>query len=172
MIAGVELVPLQAHVDARGSLTELFAAERYRHLNASFVQTNLSTSRRGVVRGLHYQRTSPQGKLVTVVRGAIFDVALDLRRDSSTFGHHVAVTLTADGGRQLWIPPGCAHGFQAISDDDAVVLYQLTAPYDPADDRAVAWDDPTLAIAWPIRPAVTSARDAAAPRLAHAELPR
>ena len=139
---------------------EVFAADRYRHLAVDFVQTNLSTSRRGVVRGLHFQRTAPQGKLVTVVRGAIFDVAVDLRRSSSTFGRHVAFTLDAAAGHQLYIPPGCAHGFQAVSVDDAVVLYALSAPYDPADERVVAWDDPDLSIAWPIHPVVTSVRDA------------
>ncbi|MEZ4404380.1 MAG: dTDP-4-dehydrorhamnose 3,5-epimerase [Kofleriaceae bacterium] len=170
-LAGVELFELVTHADPRGALTETYQAARYAHLGATFVQDNLSTSRRGVVRGLHYQRTRPQGKLVTVVAGAIFDVVLDLRAGSSTFGRWAGVELTATNRRQLWIPPGCAHGFQATSDIDAVVLYKLTAPYEPTDERAVRWDDPALAIRWPIAPALVSVRDRAAPALAAAELP-
>ncbi|MBP8807878.1 MAG: dTDP-4-dehydrorhamnose 3,5-epimerase [Kofleriaceae bacterium] len=169
MIDGVRRFELAVHADHRGALTEVCPAGRADELGVAFVQDNLSVTRRGVVRGLHYQRRAPQGKLVTVVAGAIFDVAVDLRRASPSFGRWSAVELGP--GAQLWLPPGCAHGLQAISDDDAVVLYKLTAPYAPGDEGAIRWDDPTLAIPWPVAPAVVSARDAAAPRWAEAELP-
>lgn len=170
-LAGVLVLAPDVHRDARGTLVELWRADRHAGLGiGGFVQRNLSTSARGVVRGLHYQRTHPQGKLVTVAHGTIYDVAVDLRRGSPTFGQWCGVTLDAATARQLWIPPGCAHGFQALT-DAAVVAYDLTAAYDPADEAAVRWDDPALAIAWPIAPAVVSARDAAAPWLADAPLP-
>lgn len=169
MIDGVRRYDLVSHADHRGALTEVCPADRADELGVAFVQDNLSVTRRGVVRGLHYQRRAPQGKLVTVVAGAIFDVAVDLRRGSPSFGRWSAVELGP--GAQLWLPPGCAHGLQAISEADAVVLYKLTAAYAPDDDRAIRWDDPTLAIPWPIAPAVVSARDAAAPGWGEAELP-
>jgi dTDP-4-dehydrorhamnose 3,5-epimerase len=175
-MAGAEAIPgvvvgeLVRHEDERGSLMETWRADRFAGM--AFVQDNLSSSRGGVVRGLHYQVTRPQGKLVYVVRGAVFDVVVDLRRDSPAFRRWWGVELSAENRRQLWIPPGCAHGFQAVS-EMADVAYKLTAAYDPADERAIRWDDPELAIAWP-RPADVrvSARDAAAPWLRDAELPR
>lgn len=175
-LPGVVLLELVAHEDARGELVELYQRERHAALGVAvdltFVQDNLARSRGGVVRGLHVQLTRPQGKLVSVVRGAIFDVAVDVRRGSPTFGRWFGTTLSAADRRQLWIPPGFAHGFQALG-DGADVAYKLTATYAPEDERAVRWDDPALAIAWP-RPgdALLSARDRSAPRLADAELPR
>ncbi|MBK9033113.1 MAG: dTDP-4-dehydrorhamnose 3,5-epimerase [Myxococcales bacterium] len=162
-LAGVLVLERAVHADERGWLTELHRVEHLAALGVPpFVQENLSASRRGVVRGLHFQRAMPQGKLITVVHGAIYDVAVDLRPDEPTLGRWVALELTAAAPRSLWIPPGCAHGFQAAT-DEAVVLYQLTAPYAAADEGAIRWDDPTLAIPWPIAPAIVSARDRAAP---------
>lgn len=170
-LADVVLLAPEVHADARGTLIEAWRDARYAALGiGGFAQRNLSTSRRGVVRGLHYQRTRPQGKLVTVAHGAIYDVVVDLRRDSPTFRRWWAIELTAVSARQLWIPPGCAHGFQALT-VDAVVAYDLTAVYDPTDEAAVRWDDPMLDIGWPIAPAIVSARDNAAPSLAAAPLP-
>lgn len=175
-IPGVVVVELARHEDDRGWLVETWRRERHEALGVAvgmtFVQDNLSSTAGGVVRGLHYQVTRPQGKLVWVVRGEIFDVAVDLRRGSPAFGRWSGVVLSAENRRQVWIPPGCAHGFQALS-EVADVAYKLTAAYDPLDERALRWDDPELAIAWPRRAdARVSARDAAAPRLRDAELPR
>lgn len=115
----------------------------------TFVQDNHSRSRRGVLRGLHYQLPpKAQGKLVRVVRGAVFDVAVDIRRGSPTFGRWVGVELSESNHRQLWIPPGFAHGFLVLS-DEADFLYKTTDYYSPAHERCIRWDDPTLAIAWP-----------------------
>ncbi len=159
-IPGVEVLDLEARVDERGWLMELWRRDRHA---LDFVQDNLSSSQRGVVRGLHYRATRPQGKLVQVLTGEIFDVVVDLRPDSTTFGCWFGLVLSGDRPRQLWIPPGCAHGFQALS-ARAITFYKLTAVYDPDDERALRWDDPELAIDWPIRDGVqVSARDAAAP---------
>jgi dTDP-4-dehydrorhamnose 3,5-epimerase len=133
------------------------------------VQDNHSRSVRGTLRGLHYQLDRPQGKLVQVAVGAIFDVAVDLRRSSATFGRWVGQELSDDNHRQLWVPPGFAHGFYVLS-DVADVLYKCTEPYLAQLDRTLRWDDPTLAIAWPLdggRP-LLSARDATAPGLREA----
>lgn len=162
-VVGVAVLERAVHGDARGWVSELYRAEALAARGVPpFVQANLSRSTRGVVRGLHLQRQRPQGKLVTVVGGAIFDVVVDVRPASATYGCWAAIELDAAAARSLWIPPGCAHGFQALT-DDALVLYQLTAVYAPDDEAVIRWDDPTLAIAWPLAPAVVSARDAAAP---------
>lgn len=136
-----------------------------------FVQDNHSRSARGVLRGLHYQRTQPQGKLVRLTAGRVFDVAVDLRRSSPRFGQWSGVELDAADHRQLWIPPGFGHGFLVLS-DSADVAYKVTGYRVPADERAVAWNDPALAIAWPLQdgPPILSPRDAAAPPLAGADL--
>ncbi len=137
-----------------------------------FVQDNHSRSARGVVRGLHYQVERPQGKLVRVVRGVAFDVAVDIRAGSPTFGRSVSVELSEDNKVQVWVPPGFAHGFMALT-DGTEMLYKATDFYVPECDRAVAWDDPDLAIDWPhsgIEPHA-SGRDRSAPRLRDAELP-
>jgi len=162
-LPGVILLDVDEHADARGSVREVYRADRFEPA-VTFVQDNVAVSVRGALRGLHY-RAAPQAKLVMVVEGAIFDVAVDVRRDSPAYGRHVAVELSAENGRQLFIPAGFAHGYQAIS-ERAVVVYKLSAVFDPADDRAVRWDDPALAIAWPIAEPILSARDAAAPLLA------
>ena len=171
-LPGVLLIEPVVHRDGRGFFLESWREERYRDagLPGPFVQDNHSRSPRGVLRGLHYQVEMPQGKLVRVAGGEIFDVAVDLRRSSPTFGHWVGVTLSDRDHRQLWIPPGFAHGFYVTS-EQADVIYKSTAPYVQAHDRALRWDDPELAIAWPLTGApVLSPRDAAAPALGDAEV--
>jgi len=138
-----------------------------------FVQDNHSCSRAGVLRGLHYQaRPHAQGKLVRVVRGAVYDVAVDIRRGSPTFGRWVGDELSASNRRQMWIPEGFAHGFLAL-EDDTEVIYKTTDVYAPACERCVRWDDPALAIGWPLKSGnkpLMAARDAAAPLLVSADL--
>lgn len=153
--------------DARGDFRELFHAARYREagLDATFVQDNVSRSRRGVVRGLHLQHPHAQGKLVAVVDGAVVDVAVDVRRGSPTFGRWAALELTADNAMQLWIPPGFAHGFAVLS-ETATLAYKCTAAYSADDELALRWDDPALGIDWRVAAPLLSARDAAAPTLA------
>jgi len=153
--------------DARGFFMESFNQREFDAAvgaPVAFVQDNHSRSARGVLRGLHFQRgANAQGKLVRVAAGAVFDVAVDIRPGSATFGRWVGVELSADNHRQLWIPPGLAHGFLVLS-DRADFLYKTTAYYDPAAEGAVRWDDPDLAIAWPDvgGPPSLSAKDAAA----------
>jgi dTDP-4-dehydrorhamnose 3,5-epimerase len=175
-LPGVVLLELDVHGDHRGRFLETFRCDRYRDLGIGvgldFVQDNFSSSVRGTLRGLHYQLQHPQGKLVHVTRGEVFDVAVDIRSGSPTFGRWFGAILSADNHRQLWIPPGLAHGFLATS-AEADFVYKVTAPHVSDDDRAIAWDDPELAIAWPlagIEP-LLSARDRAAPRLRQAALP-
>lgn len=173
---GVVMIEPRVFADARGWVIETFQRERYAAagiaLGVELVQDNLSWSRHRVLRGMHYQLSRPQGKLVHVTRGEVFDVAADIRRGSPTFGRWVGVNLSAENHRQLWIPPGFAHGFLVLS-EEAEVAYKLSAPYDAADARAIRWDDPDLAIAWPGSGApVLSAADEVAPRLRDAELPR
>lgn len=173
-LPGVVLLELVAHSDERGRVIETYHRERYASAGVAvgmdFVQDNRSTSVAGVLRGLHLQLRHRQGKLVHVLRGSIFDVAVDVRRGSPTYGRWFGTELSAANRRQLWIPPGFAHGFQVLTEAD--VIYKLTAPYSPSDERAVRWDDPTLAISWPgTYPHVISDRDRRAPLLADADLP-
>jgi dTDP-4-dehydrorhamnose 3,5-epimerase len=138
-------------------------------VDAEFVQDNHSRSRRGVLRGLHYQIAHPQGKLVRVTAGEVFDVAVDLRRASPSFGAHVAITLSADNKRMLWVPPGFAHGFLVVS-DVAEFLYKTTDYWYPEHERTLLWNDPALGIAWPEAGALTLAqKDAAGTPFAAAE---
>jgi len=171
-LPGVVLFELTVFRDARGYFTETYQRDRYRDLGIAhdFVQDNMSRSLRGTLRGLHYRAARPEGKLVHVPRGEIFDVAVDVRRSSPTFGRWFGTVLSDTNQRQLWIPPGFAHGFLAIRDAD--VVYKVTEVYAAGDDRAIRWDDPQLAIAWPLEGAqlLVSAKDAAAPLLADAEL--
>lgn len=156
--------------DDRGSFRELYNEERYREagLDTRFVQDNLSRSARHVLRGLHLQHPRGQGKLVTVLEGAVYDVAVDVRRGSPTHGQWAGVTLTGDDAHQLWIPPGFAHGFLVLS-DEAYFSYKCTAPYSPADELSVRWDDPAIGIEWPDATPLLSPKDAAAPLLAEIE---
>ena len=137
--------------DTRGFFFESFNEQDFAQatgLNVTFVQDNHSRSAKGVLRGLHYQLQQPQGKLVRVVRGAVFDVAVDIRRSSPTFGQWVGCELSEDNHRQLWIPPGFAHGFVVLS-DSADFLYKTTDYYAPAHERCIAWNDPDIGIDWP-----------------------
>src|SRR4051794_4615234 len=149
--------------DTRGFFFESFNERDFCQatgLDARFVQDNHSRSARGVLRGLHYQIRQPQGKLVRVVRGAVFDVAVDVRRSSPTFGRWVGEVLGEENGRQLWIPPGFAHGFVVLT-DSADFLYKATEYYAPEHERCIVWNDPALAIDWRLaEPPVLSARDA------------
>src|SRR5436305_356730 len=140
------------------------AAFREAGLDLTFVQDNQSRSTRGVLRGLHYQQPNAQGKLVRCARGALFDVAVDIRTGSPHFGKWYGAELSEENRLMLWIPPGFAHGFCALS-DVADLTYKCTAFYDSASDRAIAWNDPEIAIAWPIANPTLSPKDAAAPRL-------
>lgn len=172
---GVVLLEHAVHADARGFLVEAWSTASLTALGlpAHFDQDTLSSSCRGTLRGLHYQLRPPQGKLVRVLEGEIHDVAVDVRRGSSSFGRHVAVRLDADPSRSLWIAPGFAHGFYVLS-PRALVLYTLAGPRDAASERALRWDDPALGIAWPLladAPLVLSPRDRDAAYLADAELP-
>ena len=163
-LPGVLLVEPDVHRDARGFFLETFHARKYRDggVPPDFVQDNASRSQRGTLRGLHAQRQRPQGKLVRAVRGEIFDVAVDIRPGSKTFGQWAAATLSGDNFRQLWVPPGFAHGFCVVS-EVAEVEYKCTDFYDPADEVGVLWN--SVGIDWPLRDPLLSARDQALPPL-------
>ena len=150
-LPGVLIVRAPVHADPRGFFTEVFHAGRFAEIGlpTSFVQDNHSHSRRHVLRGLHFQLEQPQGKLVRLVTGAIFDVAVDLRRSSPDFGRWTGVTLEAGDGRQLWIPAGFAHGFLVLS-DVADVTYKCTTVYHAPSNHAIRWNDPELGIRWPL----------------------
>jgi dTDP-4-dehydrorhamnose 3,5-epimerase len=153
--------------DERGFFLETYHAERYRDagLGMMFVQDNHSKSVRGTLRGLHWQAERPQGKLVRVLAGEIFDVAVDIRPDSQTFGQWVGVTLSSENFRQVWIPPGFAHGF-CVTSEIAEVEYKCTDFYDPPSERGLIWNDPEVGIEWPIATPILSARDQRHPGLA------
>ena len=173
-IPDVVLIEPKVFGDARGFFYESFNQRAFNQATGTdyqFVQDNHSRSSKGVLRGLHYQIHQPQGKLVRVVQGAVFDVAVDIRKSSPTFGQWVGAELSADNHRQLWVPPGFAHGFLVLS-DTAEFLYKTTDYYAPAFERCIAWDDPTLAIDWKLsgRQPLLSAKDAQGLPLATAEL--
>lgn len=168
-IPDVLLVEPARFGDARGFFSEVWSRRTLAQhgLDVDFVQDNHSLSRDvGVLRGLHFQ-TPPaaQGKLVRVVRGAILDVAVDIRQGSPTYGRHVAAMLSAENWKQLWVPRGFAHGFCTL-EPDTEVIYKVDAGYDRAADAGIRWDDPALGIAWPVRDPILSDKDRAAPRLA------
>ena len=172
-LPGLLLVEPDVYRDRRGVFLETWNAGRYPDL-PPFVQDNVSRSRRDVLRGLHYQHPNAQGKLVGVVMGEVWDVAVDIRQGSPTFGRWWGTTLSDREYRQLYIPPGFAHGFVARS-DVAIVQYKCTALYSPSDDRSLRWDDPDLAIDWPVAGPVLSDKDRSARLLADLrpeELPR
>lgn len=166
-LPGVLIVEPDVYRDERGFFLEAYHARKYAELGVAgpFVQDNHSFSRKSALRGLHAQVQRPQGKLVRAVAGEMFDVAVDIRPDSPTFKRWVGVRLSGDNFRQLYVPPGFAHGFCTLS-DELHVEYKCTAFYDPADEIAIAWDDPDLAIAWPVTTPVVSEKDGRAPRLA------
>ena len=166
-IDGLLRVEPRVFSDARGRFHETWAQARYREagIPGPFVQDNLSHSTRGVVRGLHYQQPHAQGKLVSVPFGRVWDVAVDLRAGSPTFGRWEAFELSDEDARQLWIPAGFAHGFQVLS-ERAIFAYKCTEAYHPESERTVRWNDPALGVDWPLPDAVLSPKDAAAPLLA------
>ena len=153
--------------DPRGFFLETYRSDHYRAngIDATFVQDNHSRSIEGTLRGLHLQVSRPQAKLVRVIAGAIYDVAVDVRRGSPTFGRWVAVELTADSFKQCYIPAGFAHGFAVLS-PEAEIEYKCTEVYDPADEIGIAWNDPALAIKWPVERPLLSQRDQSPPPLA------
>lgn len=159
--------------DDRGFFYESFNRDKLAQhgLSPAFVQGNVSSSARGVLRGLHYQWPRPQGKFVSVLEGEVWDVAVDIRRGSPTFGKWTAVMLSAENKRHFWIPEGFAHGFVALS-DHALFTYLCTDTYDPAADANIRWDDPALAIDWPVANPLLSDKDAKAPFLADVSLDR
>jgi dTDP-4-dehydrorhamnose 3,5-epimerase len=171
-IPEVLLIESKVFPDERGRVLESYnrrALAQAAGIDFEFVQDNDSFSKRNVLRGLHYQVGSPQGKLVRVMRGDIFDVAVDLRRSSPTFKRWVGLSLSAAAERAVWIPPGFAHGFLALS--DAQVSYKLTGYYSPAHERTLAWDDPDIAVRWPTKETpVISAKDRVGKKLPEAEL--
>lgn len=173
-LSGVLLLEPRVFRDARGRFLEAWNRRTFEEagIRADFVQDNLSRSGRRVLRGLHYQVRKPQGKLVTCLRGEIFDVAVDLRRGSPSFGRGFGCRLSDERPSALWIPPGLAHGFLVLS-EEADVHYKATEFWSPADERGIAWNDPALGVEWPLAGAapVLNERDAAYPPLSRAELP-
>ncbi len=171
-IPDVVLIEAVRFRDQRGFFQELYKRTDFLANNVpyDFVQVNVSFSKRGVVRGLHYQlKPMEQGKLVTVLRGRIVDVAVDIRRGSPWYGKHVMVELSEDKPLLLWIPPGFAHGFQAL--EDSVVLYLVTKEYSPGHERCIRWDDPNLGIQWPIRDnVILSEKDKRCPSFKDSEI--
>jgi dTDP-4-dehydrorhamnose 3,5-epimerase len=172
-IPDVVLIRPKVFGDARGFFLESWEERKFATagLGVKFVQDNHSRSARNILRGLHYQIQQPQGKLVRVVTGAVFDVAVDIRRSSPTFGRWTGVTLSAENHHMLWVPPGFAHGFLVLS-ESADFLYRCTDFWAPSHERSIQWNDPDLAIAWPLAEGVTpilSAKDAAAKRFKDAD---
>ena len=174
-LPGVLVIEPKVFGDDRGFFMETWQAERYAAAGLPpFVQDNLSFSARGVLRGLHYQEPVAQGKLVQVLQGEVFDVAVDIRHGSPTFGQWHGVTLSAANKRQFWVPPGFAHGF-VVTSETALFAYKVSAPYRPDYDHSLRWDDPDIGIAWPIDNPTLSGKDQSAPTLAEVpedELPQ
>jgi dTDP-4-dehydrorhamnose 3,5-epimerase len=166
-IPEVKLIEPAHFGDARGYFMETWNAQRYAEqgLNFAVVQSNLSMSGQHVLRGLHYQWPNPQGKLVSVLQGEVFDVAVDIRQGSPTFGHWVGAVLSSENRRQLWVPEGFAHGF-VVTSERALFHYLVTAPYDKAADANLLWNDAALAIDWPVAEPLLSEKDRKAPTLA------
>ena len=165
-LAGVIIIEPTVYGDSRGYFLETWNQARYVEagLPSAFVQDNLSYSRRGVLRGLHYQSPNAQGKLVYVLKGEVYDVAVDIRLGSPTFGHWTGETLSEENKRQLYVPPGYAHGF-CVTSDDALFVYKCTAAYDAAAEGAIRWDDPDVDIDWPLTECALSDKDRGAPLL-------
>ena len=164
-IAGVKLIKPKVFGDERGFFLETFQAERYKaalEIDLDFVQDNHSRSSKGVLRGLHFQRSKPQGKLVRVVRGEVFDVAVDIRPDSPTFGQWHGVILSEENKHQFWVPPGLAHGFADLI-ETVDFEYKCTDYYDPSDEGSLIWNDSDVGIDWPLTNPTLSDKDAAAP---------
>lgn len=165
-LPGAVVIEPQVFGDARGFFFESFNQTKYRDagIHAAFVQSNVSRSARGVLRGLHFQWPNPQGKLVSVLEGEVYDVAVDIRRDSPTFGQWSGVMLTAENHLHFWVPEGFAHGFCVLS-EYATFTYQCTALYDAKADASIAWNDADIAIDWPLSDPLLSDKDGKAPLL-------
>lgn len=166
-LAGVVIIEPKVFGDERGFFLETFQKERYQQMagiDLAFVQDNHSRSAKGVLRGLHFQKTKPQGKLVRVVSGEVFDVAVDINPESATYGQYEGVVLSAENKRQFWVPPGYAHGFAVLS-ETADFEYKCTDYYDPNDEGSLLWNDPDVGIDWPLQEPTLSAKDASAPTL-------
>jgi len=165
----VLIIEPEVHGDSRGFFYESFQARRYAEagITGTFVQDNLSRSVRGTLRGLHFQEPRGQGKLLQVLRGAVWDVAVDVRRGSPRFGRWVGLELSESTPRQLWIPPGFAHGFCVLS-DSADFFYKCTEVYAPECERSIAWNDPAIGIPWPVSEPLLSPKDRVAPPLSEA----
>ncbi len=165
-LSGLLILEPKVFGDPRGYFMESWNRRRYEQagLESEFVQDNFSFSQQGVLRGLHFQKPNPQGKLVSVLQGEVFDVAVDVRRSSPTFGKWHGVILSADNKRQFYLPPGFAHGFAVLS-PAALFHYKCTSYYSPKDEVTISWDDPNLQIDWPLKKPSLSERDARAPRL-------
>lgn len=168
-LPGVVVVEPDVHGDDRGFFLETYHASKYAEggIDATFVQDNHSRSKHGILRGLHLQVAHPQGKLVRVVEGEVYDVAVDVRRGSPHFGRHFGILLSAKNFTQLWVPPGFAHGF-LVTSEAAQFEYKCTDLYHPEDELSILWNDPELGISWPIESPSLSAKDADAPTLAEA----
>jgi dTDP-4-dehydrorhamnose 3,5-epimerase len=165
-LEGAIIIEPKVFGDHRGFFMETFQKSRYKEagITLDFVQDNHSRSTKGVLRGLHFQKTKPQGKLVRVVQGEVFDVAVDIRKNSPTYGQWEGVLLTEENKRQFYVPPGFAHGFVVLS-DTADFEYKCTDYYDPTDEGSLLWNDPDLAIDWPIKDVQLSEKDKNAPSL-------
>lgn len=167
-IEGLKLIELKLHGDARGFFVERFHAERFREagLPYQFLQDNHSRSAPGVLRGLHYQFSPQQGKLVGVTRGRVWDVAVDIRPESPTYGKYYGAELSDENGMLLWIPEGFAHGFCVLGNEPVDMLYKVTGIYNPQGEGGIAYNDPELAIEWPVANPTISGRDQALPSFA------
>ena len=165
---GLVQIALTVHRDARGFFVERYQEQCFAQVGIKdrFVQDNHSRSAPGVLRGLHYQHDPAQGKLIGVIRGRIWDVVVDIRPDSPTFGKHRAAEMSDENGLVLWVPPGFAHGFCVLGGEAADVLYKVDAPYRAAGEGGLSWADPELAIPWPLEKPIVSERDARLPRFA------
>ena len=160
-LEGLKLITLAVHGDERGFFVERFSEEKFKDggLPIKYMQDNHSRSAAGILRGLHYQHDPAQGKLVGVINGSILDVAVDIRKDSPTFGQHAAVELSDMNGKLLWLPAGFAHGFCVLGDKPADVMYKVSATYNPEGEGGIRYDDPELGINWPIPSPQISERD-------------
>ena len=165
-LPGVLIIEPKVFGDSRGFFKETFQAQRYRDagIDYDFVQDNHSRSQKGVLRGLHFQISKPQGKLVSCSKGAVFDVAVDIDTESNTYGQYVGVELSEENNKQLWVPPGYAHGFCVLS-ETADFQYKCTDYYDPSDEGGLIWNDPDVAIEWPIDQPLLSDKDVKLPIL-------
>ena len=159
-LQGIKIIKPVRYNDERGYFQENFNSNKYKEHNLpiDFVQDNYSFSARGVLRGLHFQKTKPQGKLVSCIDGNVLDVIVDIRKNSQTFGEHIAIELSETNHLQVWIPEGFAHGFCVLS-DTARFLYKCTSYYDPSDEAGLLWNDPDLSIDWPISKPIISEKD-------------